>query len=56
MQAQPRGRASIGTFHLSWPWVWLARLILIEAKLRESFGFQYDDYRRAAWGVVPGLF
>jgi protein-S-isoprenylcysteine O-methyltransferase Ste14 len=27
-----------------------------EAKLREGFGAQYDDYRRATWRLVPGLF
>lgn len=27
-----------------------------EAKLREAFGAQYDLYRRATWGFVPGLF
>ncbi len=27
-----------------------------ESKLREAFGRRYDDYRRATWGAVPGLF
>lgn len=27
-----------------------------EGKLRESFGPRYDDYRRATWGMIPGLF
>ncbi len=27
-----------------------------EAKMREAFGSKYDDYRRATWGAVPGLF
>jgi protein-S-isoprenylcysteine O-methyltransferase Ste14 len=27
-----------------------------EAKLRESFGGDYEDYRRATWGMIPGLF
>ena len=27
-----------------------------EGKLREAFGAEYEDYRRATWGAVPGLF
>src|SRR5215469_14810625 len=27
-----------------------------ETKLREAFGPQYDDYRRATWGFIPALF
>jgi protein-S-isoprenylcysteine O-methyltransferase Ste14 len=27
-----------------------------EAKLRETFGRGYDDYRRATWGALPGVF
>ena len=26
-----------------------------EAKLRESFGAEYDDYRRTTWRLIPGL-
>lgn len=27
-----------------------------EAKLREAFGAAYENYRRATWALVPGLF
>jgi protein-S-isoprenylcysteine O-methyltransferase Ste14 len=27
-----------------------------EANMREAFGAQYDDYRRATWALVPGIF
>lgn len=27
-----------------------------EAKLHETFGSGYDDYRRATWGALPGVF
>ena len=27
-----------------------------EAKLREAFGDEYEEYRRGTWGLVPGLF
>jgi protein-S-isoprenylcysteine O-methyltransferase Ste14 len=32
------------------------KLRMEESKLREAFGPQYDDYRRATWGFIPGLF
>jgi protein-S-isoprenylcysteine O-methyltransferase Ste14 len=27
-----------------------------EANMRDAFGTQYDDYRRATWALVPGLY
>ena len=27
-----------------------------EANLREAFGVRYNDYRRATWGCIPGIF
>ena len=27
-----------------------------EAKLGEAFGPKYDDYRRATWRLLPGLY
>ena len=35
---------------------YIRKIRLEEARLREAFGAEYDEYRRTAWGLVPGLF
>lgn len=32
------------------------KIRLEEANLRTAFGAEYEDYRRASWALVPGLF
>jgi protein-S-isoprenylcysteine O-methyltransferase Ste14 len=32
------------------------KIRIVEATLRQTFGSQYDDYRRETWGMIPGLF
>lgn len=35
---------------------YVRKIHMEESKLREAFGAQYDLYRRATWGFIPGLF
>ena len=56
-----------GTAIVSGEWHALAAVVLIaiayarkirleEASLRSAFGAEYDEYRRASWALVPGVF
>jgi protein-S-isoprenylcysteine O-methyltransferase Ste14 len=35
---------------------YIRKIRMEEAKLHQAFGAEYDGYREATWGLVPGLF